>query len=448
MFKKITALMALVLAMTLPMIANAATAVQSVAYSVGEHIANLTFNYMAAVGFILFDSNTEIKELVENGLKKVQDEFTSARTELEASMKKYESQLEEKGKVDAETKAEVKTLSEKFAEINTTLTAMGQKIAEGFKSEGSVILTAGAEFIKSDKFKQFVESKGEMRNIRMEVKNTVTGDSNTVFPQQQQGVISGNFAPLTVRGVLTAIPVSTNQVNSLREATWNNSAAGVAQGATKPESDITFEPYNVSIETIAHWIKVSNQLLADAPAIAAYIDSRLRDGLNQEVERQLVNGSGITPNLSGFTDSGNYTAYSATSDDLLVDAINRAKYAQWAATGQMPDTVFVNPADWGAMERTREGAGSGMFLYGLPGMAGGMNPFGVQVVLTNNVTAGKFIIGAMRQAAVLYVRQGATVEMGYDGNDFTKNLVTIRAEERLGLGVERPSLIYYGSFTA
>jgi len=412
-------------------------------------IGEMLFAYMKLVGFILFDSDTEIKQILQSGMDKVQKEVDSAKSKLEASIEKFEGQLAEKGKVDDETRAEVKSLAEKFAEVNTTITDMGQKLAEGIKAaEQPQILTAGAEFIKSDKFQQFVKANGEISRVRMEVKNTVTSDGTTVFPQQNGGVIPGNFAPLTVRGVLNSIPVSTNQVNSLREATWNNSAAPVSQGGAKQESDITFEAYNVPIETVAHWIKVSNQLLADAPAIAAYIDTRLRDGLGQEVEKQLVNGSGTAPNLSGFTDSGNYVAYSAVSDDLLVDAINRAKYALWAATGYAPDTVFVNPADWGAMERSREGVGSGTYLYGLPGMNAGVNPFGVRVVLTNNVQSGKFIIGAIKQASVLYVRQGATVEMGFVNDDFTKNLVTIRAEERLGLGIERPSLIYYGNFTA
>jgi len=37
------------------------------------------------------------------------------------------------------------------------------------------------------------------------------------------------------------------------------------------------------------------------------------------------------------------------------------------------------------------------------------------------------------------------IEMGYVNEDFTKNLVTIRAEERLGLAVDRPAGVYYGA---
>jgi HK97 family phage major capsid protein len=235
-------------------------------------------------------------------------------------------------------------------------------------------------------------------------------------------------------------------VNSLREASWVSSAAEVAQGVAKNQSDITFEQYNVPIETVAHWIKISNQLLADAPAVVAFIETRLRDGLAQRIDAQLLNGNGNSPNISGLTDSGNFVAYTPSSDDTLTDAINRAKYALWA-TGNMPDVVIVNPADWGTQERIRESANTGTYLYGAPGAVAGMNPFGVQVVVSNNMTPGKFLIGALRNSAMVYDRSGAVVEMGYVNDDFTKNVITIRAEERLGLGVERPQAILYGDFT-
>lgn len=384
----------------------------------------------------------EIKGMLESGLKALSEKQVA----LEKSMEQYHGQLDEKSKVDSEVRAEVKQLAEDFAKINAEITTIGQKFTEGVKAhEESRIVTAGDEFVKSEQFKQLVG--GQSQRVRMEVKNTVTSGSTTVFPFQKPGVITGDFAPVTIRQVLPSIGVSSNMVNSLREATWNNSAGGVLQAAAKAESDITFEQYNVAIETVAHWIKVSNQLLADAPAIAAYINTRLRDGLAQEVDKQLLNGNGTAPNLSGLTDTGNFTAYSAVSDDLLVDAINRAKYQLWAI-GRAPDTVIVNPADWGAMERTREGAGTGMYLYGLPGQFAGVNPFGVRVVMSNNMAQGKFLIGQLNGSTMVYNREGAVVEMGYVNDDFTKNLVTIRAEERLGLGVERPTGILYGNFTA
>jgi HK97 family phage major capsid protein len=382
--------------------------------------------------------------MLESGLKTLSEKQVA----LEKSMAQYHGQLDEKSKVDNEVKSEVKQLAEDYSKINAEISALGQKLAEGVKAkEESVILTAGDEFVKSEQFKSFLSANSRNAIIRMEVKNTVTTGSTNTFPMQRAGITPGNFAPVTIRQVLPSIGVTSNMVNSLREASWTNDAAGVAQAAAKPESDITFEQYNVPVETVAHWIKVSNQLLADAPAVAAYINTRLRDGLAQKVDSQLLNGDGTSPNLGGLTDTGNFTAYTAVAGDLLTDAINRAKYQLWAI-GRAPDTVIVNPADWGAMERTREGSGTGAYLYGLPGTFGNANPFGVQVVMSNNMAAGKFLIGQLNGSAIVYDRQGSTVEMGYINDDFTKNLVTIRAEERLGLGVDRPTGILYGNFTA
>lgn len=361
---------------------------------------------------------------------------------IDSAIQKYESELAVAGSASNEAKAEVKALSEKF---EAAIVDLSQKM-EGIKAPAAEVAeSAGAEFIKSEQFKQLVA--GNRQIARLELKNTVSSGSTTVFPQQNQAIITGDFKPLTIRQLLRSVPVSSNAVYSLREASWTNNAAEVSQGAGKPESALTMEQYNVTIQTVAHFIKVTNQLLADAPAVMAYIDTRLRDGLAQRVDAQLLNGNGTSPNLSGITDSGNYTAYTATSGDLLFDAINRAKYVLWAK-GYMPDAVIVNPADWGAAERTREGAGTGMYLAGLPGTNSAMNPFGVRIVLSANMTAGKFAIGAFDQAAVVYNRQGATVEMGYVNADFTNNVVTIRAEERLALAVEKPSAIYYGNITA
>lgn len=360
---------------------------------------------------------------------------------IDAAIAKYDGQIAEAGKADAEIRSEVKALSEKF---EASLTEIAQKMAAADTTVADN-LTAGTEFVNSEQFKALAAR--QVQSARIEVKNTVVTGTNMPFAQNRDGVIPGSFAPLTVRQLIPTINVASNAVNALRENAWTNNAAETAEAAAKPESALTFAPYNVVIETVAHFIKVSNQLLADAPAVVAYIDTRLRDGLAQRIEKQIIAGTGVSPLLSGLTKAGNFTAFTATSGANLVESINKAKYLLWAK-GYAPDSVIVNPADWGAMELAREGAGTGAYLYGAPGTAGGLSPFGVNVVLSANITAGQFLIGNLRQAATIFQRQGATVEMGFVNDDFTKNLVTIRAEERLGLGVDVPAAIMYGPITA
>jgi hypothetical protein len=53
---------------------------------------------------------------------------------------------------------------------------------------------------------------------------------------------------------------------------------------------------------------------------------------------------------------------------------------------------------------------------------------------------------ALRQAVVLFDRQAASVEMGYVNDDFVRNRITIRAEERLALSVDRPQGVAWGTW--
>lgn len=360
---------------------------------------------------------------------------------IEDAIAKYDGQIKEAGKADEEIRAEVKSLSDRF---EASVTELAQKMeSAGQKSDEP--LTAGMEFVKSEQYKAL--SAGQTQKARIEVKNTVVTAPGVPYNTPRAGVVGGAFLPLTVRQLLNTINVTGSSVPALRELAWTNNAAETAEGAKKPESVITFEPYDVPIRTIAHFIKVSNQLLADAPAVVAYIDTRLRDGLAQRIEQQIIIGNGTAPNLSGLTDAGNFTAFTATSGANLVESINKGKYALWAA-GYAPDTVIVNPGDWAAMEVLREGAGTGGYLYGAPGTTAGSNPFGLNVVMSSHMPAGQFWIGNLRVAATLFQRQGATVEMGFENDDFTRNLVTIRAEERLGLAVDVPAAALYGPVTA
>jgi len=383
--------------------------------------------------------------------KQVEEGFNSLKSQLDAKLAEHTAEVEKYGKASTELTGTVDELSAKLKEMQDEVADVAQR-QQGLQPQYERAKSAGEQFITSDAFKSLVSRDKE--RVRFEVKNTAItsdlsalfADGTTTFPMQRPGVIPGDFAPITIRQRIPTIAVSTNAVNALREASFTNNAAEVAQGALKPESEAEFEQYNVPIQTVAHWIKVSNQLLADAPAIASYIDTRLRDGLAQRIERQLLLGDGNTPNLSGLTDAGNFTAYTATSGDNLADAINRAKYALWA-TGNAPDTVIVNPADWSAMELARESSG-GAYLYGTPGTNAGTTPFGVAVVMSNHMTQGSFLIGNLAGSATIYQREGATVEMGFVNDDFTRNLVTILCEERLALAVDRPSGILYGDITA
>lgn len=390
---------------------------------------------MAAFSFLETIVDEEIKKAVEDGIKAIESKMAQQALQ-------YEKQIKETGDANAELKKELEKLGEDRKSMQDRLTEIEQK---GVRAPANDVekRSIGQQFAGSDAIKGMQADNSSAR-ARVEVKNTLLSNANNALPQQVDRVVGGAFKPLTVYGTLPHAPASSNSVEGLRETSFTNNAAEVSEGAAKPESSLVFGPWDFPVRTIAHWIKVSKNLLADSAAIAAYIDNRLTYGVMERVDQQLLIGNGTSPNLSGILDSGNYTVYTPATGDSLIDAIGRAKWQLWAA-GWIPNLVYVNPADWATIELAK--GTDGHYLYGIPGLTIARNPFDVQVVPSPFVPAGQFAIGAFNRAVTIWDREGVTVEAGFVNDDFTKNLVTLRAEMRMALEITIPSAILGGEFS-
>ena len=377
-------------------------------------------------------------------LNQVVEAIEKKQSEIDAMLKS--AGAESKSAVEAAEKAakELKAMGDRLLEIE-------QKQAEGIKKGYELPKTLGESFATSEEFKAFAE--GRTSKARLEIKNTITGQSGSpatnsdtiVAPQRQVGIVSGAFRTLRIRDVMPSGTTSSNLVEYTRELAFTNSAAETAEGATKPEAALTFELVSAPVKTIAHWLKLSKQVMDDAPALASYVDTRLRYGVDLRIDQQLLNGNGSGQNIGGLAKVGNHTAFTPASGDNAIDSINRAIYLV-AAADYNATAIILNPADWGAIERTKTDDNS--YVFGAP-MKLAPTLWGLPVIATNTMTAGKFMVGAMDVAAQVWNRQGTTVEMSEaDDTNFQKNLVTVRAEARLALAIYRPASIQYGSLTA
>lgn len=373
--------------------------------------------------------------------------FESIEKKLEALDKKAEAEAKTAGEQSVETKNAIEALGTKQRELAEQLLNLEQRrTAQGgdTKREGW-----GDQFIKSDRYDAFI--RGDVQKVRMEVKNTISGDDATVAPDRRPGIVPGAFQPLTIEQFLNSVPTSSNAIEYTKENTYTNNAAETAEAAEKPESAVTFSLVNTPVQTIAHWLKITRQLASDNAALAAYVDQRLRYGVNRRVEAQLVTGDGVSPNLSGFMDSGNFTAHGyadaalgSTLKKLVL--INKIKYDCWSA-GYVPNGIVMNPADWADLENelitTNANAVRISYTEG-----GTPRVMGLPVILSIGMTADNVAVGAFNEAYTVYNREGVVVDMSdSDDDNFTKNLVTIRAERRLAMVTEVPAAVRAGDLT-
>lgn len=334
-------------------------------------------------------------------------------------------------------------------EAKSRMDELEQKLDRRGNGEDEQFQTAGARFVEDEGFKAFAgQTRPRGRHI-VEVKDisSLTTDAAgsvgaMVVPQR----VTGTELPqrrMTIRALLAQGNTSSSSIEYDREKVFTNSAAPVAEGALKPQSELQYEDATAPVRTIAHWMRASVQILADAPALRSIIDQRLRYGLAFQEEVQLLTGSGSGQNIEGLITAA--TAYAApgsltasTPVDVVRLMILQVALAEYPANG-----IVMNPIDMAAIEMSKDSAGG--YLIGDPQGTIQKRLWGLPVVETQAVTVDKALVGAFNLAAQIFDRQDATVEVSTEDQDnFVKNKVTIRAEERLALAIYRPEAIVFG----
>lgn len=373
---------------------------------------------------------------------------------LIAMSDKADGELKTLGQVSADTKTALESLGVQQRELADRLLAMEQK-GQIAPPDGAGDVSFGAQLINSKEYKEKqagFANRIKVGSVGLELKNTLTGSDTTVAPDRKPGIVPGAFQPLTLESLYNAVPTSSNAIEFTKENVFTNAAAEVAEGALKPESALTWTLVNMPVSTVAHWLKISRQLAADAPSLAAYVNQRMIYGVNRRVETQLAVGDGTAPNISGFMDTGNFTAHgyaaAALGATLPKLVLIRKIIGDLEAAGYTPNAIVLNPADWATIEIDIFTAGSANIVPFSYDAMGRPILFGRRVVTSVGMTADLVAVGDFSMAGTIHNREGVIVEMSdSDGDNFIRNLVTIRAERRLALASEVPAAIRAGDLT-
>lgn len=396
-------------------------------------------------------------------LSEVTTAFNAKSEDLTKRSDDAMKEVKDKGTLLTQTKGEVDklllehtVLTKEKNELSARLTTLEQEVV---KRPGTLDAEAsksiGQRLIEDKDFKAWAApgANGVRGKHRTGFKAATTSLSYAV---SEPSIRQPMYAPqvprlvqrLFVRDIMNVGQTAASAIFWIKQTGFTNAAAVVSEGAAKPESGpITYDGVMTPVTTIAHIFKASKQIMDDFAMLRTDIDREMRYGLKYVEEREILFGDGTGIHLHGIIPQA--TAYShafvAASHTMIDDirlAMLQSVLARLPATG-----IVMHFTDWARIELTKDS--TGQYLWANPMRLGSPSLWGLPIVSTEIPDMlGKLLVGGFDSGAQIYDREEMNVEVATENeDDFIKNMLTIRCEERLALAVFRPESFIYGAFT-
>jgi HK97 family phage major capsid protein len=392
---------------------------------------------------------------MEDNLKKELDQIGNI---VDERIEKAFNQAKDnaKGEMESSLKSEISNLTAQYVEkseaINKRMDEMemaAKKTVSGatpqsFKSAIHTALKDGAidAMIKGNANAARFEVKADM-SLGADVTGVVAGE--TIVDQIKYDPSRSTH----IRSLLSLGSTDGQTIRYPKESAYNDGAGTTAEAAAFGQSDFNLTASTVNVEKIGTYMRITGEMLDDIKQLTSYLSARVPEKVLSVEDNQILNGDGASPNLDGlFTDGAAFAAggfalaiESANEFDVLTVALN-----QLALSNYQADTILLNPTDLHKMILLKSTANEYLRNQIFSGLQPTIN--GIPVTLNTAVTAGKFLVGNLRQATQLWIRENLAVEFSREDSDnFQKNFVTVRAMERVALTNYLPNAIVQGTFS-
>lgn len=206
----------------------------------------------------------------------------------------------------------------------------------------------------------------------------------------------------------------------------NSGAADfIAPGVAKPRVSFTIKTEYSQAKKVAATEKLAMETLNDVDGFQSWAEAELVYQVKQLANTVCL----ITGDTAGDADTPNsitklaveFTAVGLSTTNPNNWDVGRAIAAQIRASNLVGAiTLFINPIDKANMDMAKAVAQGQLYQPG---------PQYVNWVEDNNVAVGSFIGGIMDYYRIL-MYQDLVLEYGLENDDFSKNLITVRAEMR------------------
>ena len=378
-------------------------------------------------------------------IKKAQDEGRDLKADEIADVEKFHAEIKGLDEKIGEAKksadliaelagADTQTQDEANAESDQPTDGGGapkaRTLGERFvKSAGMKALrTQYGSAVRDTKNPIYVEARdiANVDELGIGSKATITTVTGQPTPNRLPGYRSELLdEPLTFLSLISTGTTDSSWLEYAQIVSETDNAAIVPEGELKPLSDVTTAKAEAKAHVYADGFDITNQMLADDGAIATFMETRIRQHVNNKVEDVLINGD-VTANVKGILTTSGVQAQAYDTDVITTIAGALAKIEKVQAT---PQAIVMNPADAWKLSLTKE-AGVG-FLMGNP-LQQGLNPtpFGVPLVKSNRVKAGTFLVGNFKSVQFLQREALSVVAFNQHKDYAQRNLSYVRAELR------------------
>ena len=379
-------------------------------------------------------------EFMSENFKHLENEIEKkANSSVIEELQKKSGLSEEVQKEVVRLASELKAMKEVAKQPVAQVKSINEQIVEGLKAKSEVLET-------------LKDRKGEGITLSLKAAGTMTTSNVTavgtnglsmLLNQYEAGITPIPRSQPFFAQLLPTAPTTGNTISYAEMKNPDGGAGMTGEGSAKTQADFDLVEAKANVRKITSYIKTSKEALDDIPALAGEINNELLTLINLKKDAQLLSGDNTGNNLNGIltiaqTFTGGSLAGTITAPnnyDVLTAGITEVMTAEVVSgepAGFLANYIVLNPVDVAKMKLTKDLNNNYIFPVAIQGSTSVME---VPVVSNARMTAGTFLIMDSTKANVR-IREDVNISIGYENDDFTKNLITILAEMRLALYVK------------
>ena len=382
----------------------------------------------------------EIKALIEAGLAEVKGKVDSATSASVEEVKSLNAKIEGLTTQLDEAKSAGATL-EYVEKMQLQLDKLDMKLQKKTIQNGtaasldSELKSMFSEKSFSDQIELLKKASGNNVNLDVKAATSITLGSyagTALTTEVDRSIVGPQTNMPFFRDIVNVAPIRGNKVTWINKSAVSNGAGMTAEGATKTQISWTYSEESADVKKITAYVKVSKEALDDLDFLRSEINTDLRQEIELKLDEQIAEGSGVGQNLKGILTYAPTFAVAGTSLAAAVDGANRLDVLRSAVAlirkaKFRANYIAINPVDAALMDMEKGDDNH----YILPPFvtADGTRVAGTTVIESFSIDEGSFLVGDFTKSN-LRIREEININLGYENDDFTKNMVTILAEMR------------------